>query len=172
MFICLQTRAAHLEVAIKLDPDSVIMVLMRLVGRRESTQGIHSDNGIEFGGCLTELKDSIVHLNHRKTRDCLLAKGDSTGTSILLHLVAEVVPGRACSHLLLVSTIDRVVIDEVLGSCLVEVECILSNKSQASVSSEAKDQPPLRQNSLFLLRVSNGLPTGGRTQGNYWRRWK
>lgn len=53
---------------------------------------------------------------------------------------------------------DQVVTDEVSGSCLAEVECILNNEWLVPVPSDAKDQPPLMPNSLVLLRDSRGLP--------------
>lgn len=56
---------------------------------------------------------------------------------------------------------DQDVACEVLGSCLVEVESILSDRRLISMFSDASDQQPLMPSSLFLFRDSNGLPVSG-----------
>lgn len=62
---------------------------------------------------------------------------------------------------------DQVVTDDVLGSCRLEIERILSNRLLAPVSSDAKKEPPLAPNSFPLPKVRNGPPWGGGLDVNY-----
>lgn len=55
-----------------------------------------------------------------------------------------------------------------LGSCLVEVERIVANRLPVPLSSDAKQKPLLKPNSLFRSR-DNGLPEHGGAQSNYLR---
>ena len=83
LFICLATKAIHLEVISDLTTASFIAGLKRFVSRRGCPSVIHSDNGSNFVGARNQLKevyaflkaedtDSTVHqhlLKHRTTWD-------------------------------------------------------------------------------------------------------
>ena len=55
-------RAIHLELASDLSTDVFIMVLRRFRSRRGHVKIIHSDNGTNFVGAVTELKEEINRL--------------------------------------------------------------------------------------------------------------
>ena len=62
LFVCLATKALHLELAMNLDVTSFINALHRLIARRGFIQEIWSDNGRNFTGAnnyLCELKDFL-----------------------------------------------------------------------------------------------------------------
>uniref|UniRef100_A0A1B6KZV2 Integrase catalytic domain-containing protein n=1 Tax=Graphocephala atropunctata TaxID=36148 RepID=A0A1B6KZV2_9HEMI len=60
IFICLVTKAVHIEVATDLSTDSFIAALTRFVSRRGFCSDIYSDCGTNFVGAKNALKD-IVH---------------------------------------------------------------------------------------------------------------
>ncbi len=72
LFCCFSTKAVHLELCGNLSADEFIAALRRFCARRETPAIIYSDNGTNFQGAKTELKEiqqllqqaepSIAHL--------------------------------------------------------------------------------------------------------------
>ena len=70
-------RAIHLELAGDLSTDVFIMVLRRFRSRRGHVKIIRSDNGTNFVGAVTELKEVIKKIDHSKVvKDCSERKID------------------------------------------------------------------------------------------------
>ena len=61
-FTCMTVRAIHLELASDLSTDVFIMVLRRFRSRRGHVKIIRSDNGTNFVGAVTELKEETNRL--------------------------------------------------------------------------------------------------------------
>lgn len=57
LFICLSTKAVHLELVSNLSTDAFISALKRFIGRRGKCGSIASDNATNFVGAKRELKD-------------------------------------------------------------------------------------------------------------------
>ena len=57
LFTCLLSRAVHLEMTYSLDTDSFVDAFYRMASRRGLSQEILSDNGTNFVGANTELKE-------------------------------------------------------------------------------------------------------------------
>ena len=66
LFICMTTRAVHLEVAFGLDTDSFLNTLSRFTSRRGTPSAITSDNGTDFVGAVNELKELEKQLDKEK----------------------------------------------------------------------------------------------------------
>ena len=66
MFTCMSVRAMHLELASDLSTDAFIMALRRFHSRRGHERIIRSDNGTNFVGAITELKEVIKRIDHSK----------------------------------------------------------------------------------------------------------
>ena len=66
MFTCMSVRAMHLELASDLSTDAFIMALRRFHSRRGHVRIIRSDNGTNFVGAITELKEVIKRIDHSK----------------------------------------------------------------------------------------------------------
>lgn len=62
VFICLTTRAVHLEVAADATTASFLAVLDRFCGRRGTPSTMTSDNGSNFKGAASELQDIYTNL--------------------------------------------------------------------------------------------------------------
>ena len=56
LFICLTTRAVHIEVAHPLDTESFLAAVTRFIARRDYPNTIISDNGTNFVGAANELE--------------------------------------------------------------------------------------------------------------------
>jgi hypothetical protein len=56
VFVCLATRAIHLEVVTALTTDAFIAALKSFIARRGKKSVIYSDNGTNFQGAANQLK--------------------------------------------------------------------------------------------------------------------
>ena len=74
LFACLSTRAVHLENDGDLSTDSFILSLRRFLGRRGTVKIMRSENGKNFVGASTELKQSIKTLNQDSITRHLISK--------------------------------------------------------------------------------------------------
>ena len=66
IFTCMTVRAVHLELTNDLSTDSFIMALRRFKSRRGHVQVIRSDNGTNFVGAASELKDAFKTIDRSK----------------------------------------------------------------------------------------------------------
>lgn len=60
IFVCMNSRAVHLELARSLETDDFMLVLMRLLNHRGHVKEIHSDNGTNFVGADKEIWELTV----------------------------------------------------------------------------------------------------------------
>ncbi|XP_017489493.1 PREDICTED: uncharacterized protein LOC108377740 [Rhagoletis zephyria] len=87
VFVCLATRAMHLEVVSDLTTDAFIAALKRFVSRRGLPSDMHSDNGTNFIGANRELMKSFKQMS--KSRDV----GSYMATSFInWHLIPPGAP--------------------------------------------------------------------------------
>ncbi|XP_055928180.1 uncharacterized protein LOC129959385 [Argiope bruennichi] len=63
VFVCLATKALHLELVTDYTSDSFIAALKRFCSRRSTPKHIHSDNGTNFLGAKRKFKDLYNHLS-------------------------------------------------------------------------------------------------------------
>ncbi|CAG7720900.1 unnamed protein product [Allacma fusca] len=75
IFSCLATRAVHLELAEKLNTDSAIMAIRRLIGLRGEINTILSDNGKNLVGASNELKMLVQQLDNSDLNNKLVTRG-------------------------------------------------------------------------------------------------
>ncbi len=66
LFVCLQTRCVHLEMAWSLETDGFLKALTRMVARRGWLRDMLSDNGTNFVGGNNELQGLVQHLDQDK----------------------------------------------------------------------------------------------------------
>ena len=70
IFVYMNSRAVHLEVARSLETDDLILVLMRFVNRRGHVKELRFDNGSNFVGADLEIKEATeqIHKEIRQAR--------------------------------------------------------------------------------------------------------
>ena len=66
MYTCLTVRCVHLEVVETAETDAFINSLRRFTDRRGCPKVMYSDNGSNFHGATTELKEFIANLDQAK----------------------------------------------------------------------------------------------------------
>ena len=75
LFICLSTKAVHLELVCDLSSDSFLGALKRFTARRGICSELHSDNGTNFTGSDTKLQQEFTKLkNSSSSIDNFLCK--------------------------------------------------------------------------------------------------
>ena len=74
IFVCLNSRAIHLDVAKSLETDDFMLVLIRFLNWRGHVKEIRSDNGTNFGG-EREIRESLLRMNYRKLENDLMQRG-------------------------------------------------------------------------------------------------
>jgi hypothetical protein len=68
IFVCMASRAIHLELAQSLETDDFIMVLRRFVNIRGGVKQLRSDNGTNFVGAERELREALERWNQKTNR--------------------------------------------------------------------------------------------------------
>jgi Integrase zinc binding domain len=79
IFICMATKAIHIEMVSDLTSKAFIAAFKRFVGRRGSSSKMYSDNGTNFVGADKLLKDEIklIHSTKAEAENMLAAEGIS-----------------------------------------------------------------------------------------------
>lgn len=160
LFKCLTTRAVHLEVLTSMDSDAFLMALRRFIGRRGKLAELYSDQGTNFRGGYTELKEVFCQLSGDLQQQ--LAK-----QQISFHFNSPAAPHfrgvwerEICSIKAALYTIlgSDTVTEEVLRTVLIEIEAILNSKPLGYVSADIADLDPITPNCLLMGRPDGSLP--------------
>ena len=75
LFICLVTRAVHLEIAFGLDTDPFLNAFYRMASRRGLPEETFSDNGTNLKGADAELKSLVMKLENVRINQSAANKG-------------------------------------------------------------------------------------------------
>lgn len=190
IFTCLTTRAVHLEIANTLSADSAIMALRRLAARRGSPLVMYSDNGTNFKGACTELKDEIAKIDESKQHEYAL----QNGMKWLFNPPDAPHMGGSWERLIrsikiaLSATLkNEVQCDEVLYTVITEIEHSINSRPLTHVSTDPRDRESLTPNHFLIGCSSGNLKLGSYDNANactkkqwriaqmladtFWRRW-
>ena len=74
LFTCLTVRAVHLELAHSLTASSAIIAIQRMAARRGTPSVIYADNGTNFRGTCSELKDEKQLIDHESIGNYALSR--------------------------------------------------------------------------------------------------
>lgn len=70
LFVCMVTKAVHIEAVTNLSSDAFILTLKRFIARRGNPSCVFSDNGTNFVGASNQLKEIQNFFKKRNTSDC------------------------------------------------------------------------------------------------------
>ncbi len=145
IFLCLNIRAVHLEIAASLDTDSFIHALRRFIARRGQVVEMRSDNGTNFVGGQRELQDALKTWNQNQINSFLLQKGikwtfnPPTGShfgGIWERLI------RSVRNILSFILREQSLEEEGLYTLFCEAESILNNRPISRASMDINDLEP------------------------------
>lgn len=159
IFICFLTKAIHLELVTELTSDYFIAALRRFVSRRGKPTSIHSDNGTNFVGANSKLKELFTFLSdnsHKKTIiDWAANEGIEwsyippraphfgglweSGVRSIKHHLTRVIGNNSLTY-------------ENFCTVLLQIEAVLNSRPLYPFSSDPQDPNPLTPGHFLIAR--------------------
>ncbi|XP_008486361.1 uncharacterized protein LOC103523064 [Diaphorina citri] len=193
LFVCLATKALHLELASDLSTATFLSALKRFVARRGTVKNIYSDQGTNFIGAANALNELYDLLSSQifvdaYTRELLEHR-------IQFHFNPPAAPHfggiweanvRAVKTHLYRTIGAQILTYEELNTVFVGIECILNSRPLCQLSSEPGDPLVLTPAHFLMQSPTNHLPVvdqdvsvrlGDRYKfiqqllSDFWKRW-
>jgi len=178
IFVCMASRAVHLEVSHSLSTDSFVNALRRFISRRGNVKSITSDNGTNLVSANKEIRESVKEWNHhyigtalaqQQIEWCFNTPGASHFGGFYERLIRSV---RKVFDALLNSQVLKMN-DEELCTLMCEAESILNSRPLTDLP----DDPnclALTPNHLLLLNAGITFPPGLFSRDDCYvkRRWR
>ncbi|KAJ8719806.1 hypothetical protein PYW08_011981 [Mythimna loreyi] len=160
IFVCLATKAVHLELVTDLTKEGFMAALNRFVARRGKPQSITSDNGTNFVGTSNEL--------HRFLQDSssqISSAAAQEGIDFLFipsytpHFngMAESAVRSTKYHLRRLLQLTHFTYEE-MHTCLTQVEAILNSRPITALNSDPTDFTPLTPAHFLIGRPLVSVP--------------
>ncbi|XP_055910545.1 uncharacterized protein LOC129944908 [Eupeodes corollae] len=192
LFICLSTRAIHLELVSDLTSDAAIAALKRFLSRRGSVKRILSDNGSNFVGASRELKAIYKLFNSNENIHNYVAEEEISWEFIPPHAphfggIWEAGVKSTKFHLRRVMGQTSLTFEE-LSTLLCQIEMCLNSRPLTAFIDDKYSLEPLTPNFLLTGGPTMTLPEQNlcdakintlsrwqytqRLQQEFWRRWQ
>ncbi|XP_055589329.1 uncharacterized protein LOC129741616 [Uranotaenia lowii] len=165
LFICLCTKAIHLELVSDLSTEKFLQALRRFIGRRSIPTDLFSDNGTNFVGARNQLKDLLANLRDRQHHQQITKECAEQGIQWHFNPPAaphfgglwEAAVKSAKIHLLKVLG-DNAVSYEDFNTLLIQVEACLNSRPITPLSEDPNDLEPLTPGHFIAGRPLQQLP--------------
>ena len=194
VFVCLATKAVHLELASDLTTEAFLGCLKRFISRRGKPEKIRSDNGTNFRGASKQLQEleQLVNTTTHNTR----VKGYLEGQGIRWSFTPPATPHfgglweaavKSFKHHFLRTAGDTVLTFEQLHTYVNEIEAILNSRPLSPMSSDPNDLRPLTPGHFLIGGPLTSFPQEDRRdersarlsswqhaqqmRQHFWRRW-
>ncbi|XP_062539177.1 uncharacterized protein LOC134207479 [Armigeres subalbatus] len=133
VFICMCTKAMHLELVTDLSTERFIQALRRFIGRRGRVTDIYSDNGTNFVGARNQMKQLFVLLKSREHHETVAR--ECTKDEIQWHFNPPSAPHFGVLW-------EAVLTFEDMNTLLVQVEACLNSRPLTAMSDDPNDLEP------------------------------
>ena len=146
LFVCLSTKAVHLEVAVDLSSKAFLNCLKRFIARRGKCINIYSDNGSNFVGARNELQElsALLRNKHHQSQ----TENYATSKNIQWHFIPAYAPHMGGiweagirsvkTHLKKVIGYTLLTYEE-FYTVLVEIEACLNSRPLTPISTDPTD---------------------------------
>ncbi|XP_025201851.1 uncharacterized protein LOC112599258 [Melanaphis sacchari] len=172
VFVCLATRAIHLEPVVGLTSNAFFAALRRFMARRGKCSKIYSDNGTNFVGVQRELANYIKDADSNIAQDGIQWHFNPPAAPHFGGIWESAVKS-AKHHLTRVVKDSRFTLEE-LGTLLCQIEACLNSRPLTPLSLDALDLEPITPAHFLiggpLLLVPE--PDLSKENINALRRWK
>lgn len=178
IFICLASKAVHLEVLNSLSSDSFINGVRRMMSRRGNINSITCDNGRNFVGASRELKQSIEDWNsktsewlHQRSIEFKFNPPFSSNFGGIwerqIRTIRKILNSMLAEQRIKMN-------DELFVTFMCEIESILNCRPITEVYQDINADIPLTPNNLLLYNAEVLLPPGlfNNDDSYYRKRWK
>lgn len=192
LFICFATKAIHLELVTQLNTECFIQAFRRFAGRRGKPSIVYSDNGTNFVGACSKLKDLGKFLSDHKNGIAEAVSVDGIEWRFIPpsapHFGGLWESGvKSCKHHLHRVMGEAHLTFEEFYTLLVQVEAVVNSRPLFSISDSPYDPVPITPAHFLIGRslvalpdadvrftVENRLSTYERVQKlaqHFWERW-
>ena len=194
VFICMVSKAVHIELATDLSTEGFLAALRRFISRRGIPEHIYSDNGTNFVGANRELREIYDLLD---TADFKQAIGSfALSKSTEWHFNPPLSPHfgglweaavKSFKHHLKRVLKDQKFTYEQLNTLLIEIEAILNSRPLCAFSADPNDPLAITPAHLLIGRPFNFLPEKNlvsvldnrlstynfitKARQDFWKRW-
>ncbi|XP_059045891.1 uncharacterized protein LOC131841587 [Achroia grisella] len=183
LFVCLATKAVHLETVSSLSTDGFIAALRRFVARRGRCSTIHADCGTNFIGA----RNQLVSLTKIASETERIEFKFNPPSAPHFGGVWEIQIRAAKTHLYRVVG-DQVLTFEELATLFSQIEAVLNSRPLYSMSSDPNDYQVLTPGHFLTLEPLTSVPDVDVThlnvnrldrwqliqsfQRSFWNRWR
>ncbi|XP_062540783.1 uncharacterized protein LOC134208854 [Armigeres subalbatus] len=194
LFVCLSTRAIHLELVSSLTTDAFLTTLRRFTGRRGPVSKIYSDNATNFVGAEAELEQlyTLFAIEHHITQLTEFCGGRSITWSFIPprspHFggIWESGVKSVKHHLKRVIGNQKLTFEE-MSTVLVQIESVLNSRPLTPCSDDPTDLTAITPAHFLVGRQMQAIPEPSYTtmklstlsrwqlgqviQQHFWKRW-
>lgn len=183
LFVCLATKAVHLEVVSTLSTDGFLAALRRFVARRGRCNVIHADCGTNFVGARTQLMSLMQHASKSEKIHFKFNSPSAPHFGGVWEIQI-----KAAKSLLFRVVGDQVLSFEELTTLFTQIEAVLNSRPLYSISSDPNDLSVLTPGHFLTLEPLTAVPDEDLSSvnlnrlsrwqllqsihQNFWFRWK
>jgi Pao retrotransposon peptidase/Family of unknown function (DUF5641)/Protein of unknown function (DUF1759)/Putative peptidase (DUF1758)/Integrase zinc binding domain len=194
LFVCMSTKAVHIELVSSLSTDAFILAFKRFISRRGLAHTIYSDNGTNFQGANNQLRELYTFFKNEKTLDKIkdfLSTHEITWKFIPPHSphwggLWEANIKSAKYHLKRIVGNSQLTFEE-LTTVLAQIEAIINSRPLCPISSDPSDLSCLTPSHFLIGDVLTSYPErdvsdipdnrlsfwklGSKIRQHFWKRW-
>lgn len=161
IFVCMSTKAVHIELAENLSADAFLNVYSRFTGRRGQCHHLYSDNGTAFTGADRKMRSDLAEWHSAYTFQQLANRGTTW------HFISPGAPHQgglweaavksAKRHLLRVVGTQAMLYDQ-LNTLLVRIEACLNSRPLIALHDSIDDRLALTPADILTGRPLVSIP--------------
>ncbi|XP_055590945.1 uncharacterized protein LOC129743026 [Uranotaenia lowii] len=195
LFVCLCTKAIHLELVTDMSTEKFIQALERFIGRRSIPTDLYSDNGTNFVGARNQMKHLLEKLHSKDYHREIVGKCAEQGIQWHFNPPAaphfgglwEAAVKSAKRHLMKVMG-ENAASYEDLNTLFIKIEACLNSRPLTPLSEDPNDLAPLTPGHFLVGRPLLQLPEHDWTEAptnrlnnfqlnqqrlqHFWTRWR
>ncbi|GFX81292.1 uncharacterized protein TNCV_1829291 [Trichonephila clavipes] len=165
LFICMATKAVHLEVVSDLSADAFMAAFLRFISRRGKPTNMFSDNATNFKGASSYLKEQLKLIKSVEVQNFV------TQESITWHFIPPTAAhigglweaGIKSTKQLLIKTMKSAVLNfEELVTFVTQIEACLNSRPLTPLSNDPQDLQPLTPGHFLI-----GTPMASSRRGPF-----